>query len=103
MKKVCTAVIAAFLLTSHVSALHVKVLSVDQKSRSVTVLLPVHHATVEAQLAPEEPSLEVRANEYYEAELERGKVNTVKRNWLYIKVSRKKTVKFRLRKVTFHD
>ena len=95
--------IAGWLLTGTLSALHVKVLQVDYGNRTATILLPVHHATVEVELAPDEPEIEVRADEFYEAQLQPGKVNTVRRNWLHIKVRPKKSVRFRLRKVTFHD
>ncbi len=104
MKKMLFVLAAgAWLLTASLSALNVKVVSVDHRNRTATVLLPVHHVTAEVQLAPDEPEIEVRAHEFYEAELQAGEVDTVKRNWLHIKVRPKKTVRFRLRKVTFHD
>ena len=95
--------VAGWLLTGSLSALHVKVLQVDYENRTATILLPIHHTTVEVELAQDEPEIEVRADEFYEAQLQPGKVNTVRRNWLHIKVRPKKSVRFRLRKVTFHD
>ena len=100
---VLTLVVAGWLLTGSLAALHVKVVRVDHRNRTVVVLLPIHHVTAELQLASDEPELEVRAHEFYEAELQAGEVDTVKRNWLHIKVRPKKTVRFRLRKVTFQD
>ncbi len=90
-------------LPAALAALHVKVISVDHKGGRIQLLLPMHHAILEASLAAEEPEIRVRVNEFYAAELMTGEVNTTKRNYLLIKVPKQQPVRFRLLKVTFLD
>ena len=98
-------ILAVFMLAAalspHLSALNVKVISVDYKTGRVTLLLPMHNARMEAVLPAEEPEIRVRRNEFYEAEIEPGKVNTVKRNFVRIKIPDERSVRFRVRKITF--
>ena len=101
MLRVLAVFTLAAALSPHLSALHVKVLSVDYKAGRVTLLLPMHNATVEAVLPAEEPEIRVRRNRFYEAEIEPGQVNTVKRNFVRIKIPREGSVRFRVRKITF--
>ena len=84
-------------------ALHVKVISVDHKEARIQVLLPMHNTVIEASLAAEEPEIRVRVNEFYEAELVTGEVDTTKRNYLRIKIPNQKPARFRLRKISFID
>jgi hypothetical protein len=81
--------------------LHVKVISVDHKEGRIQVLLPMHHVIFEASLAAQEPEIRVRVNEFYEAELVTGEVDTAKRNYLLIKIPDQKPARFRLQKVSF--
>ena len=98
-------ILAVFMLAAalspHLSALNVKVVSVDYKAGRVTLLLPMHNARMEAVLPAEEPEIRVRLNQFYEAEIEPGQVNTVKRNFVRIKIPDEGSVRFRLRKITF--
>ncbi len=82
-------------------ALHLKVISVDHKEGRIQVLLPMHHAVIEASLAAEELEIRVRVNEFYEADLVAGEINTAKRNYLSIKIPDQKPARFRLQKVSF--
>jgi hypothetical protein len=95
--------LAISLFANSLVALNVKVLLVDHREGRITVLLPMHNASLEAQLAPEEPEIRVRKNSFYEAEVESGMVNTRRQNWLRIKIPDQRPVRFRLRKITFHD
>ena len=81
--------------------LSVKVLSVDHKAGEITMLLPMHHAHVRAILTRDEPEIRVRLNEFYEARLVAGKVDTVKRNILRISIPEQRPAFFRVDKVTF--
>jgi hypothetical protein len=81
--------------------LSVKVLSVDHKAGEITVLLPMHNAHVRPILTPDEPEIRVRLNEFYEARLIEGQVDTVKRNILRISIPEHRPVFFRVHKVTF--
>ena len=98
-------ILAVFMLAAalspHLSALHVKVVSVDYKAGQVILLLPMHNTTVEAVLPAEEPEIRVRRNRFYEAEIEPGQVNTVKRNFVRILIPHEGSVRFRVRKITF--
>ena len=95
----------ALLLTlaaaPRLAGLPVKVTSVNHRNGQVTLLLPVHHARIEAVLVAEEPEIRLRVNEFYDAEFEAGEVDTVKRNVLRVTVPGEKPVRFRLRKITF--
>ena len=82
-------------------SLSVKVLAVDHKAGEITVLLPMHNARLRAVLIPDEPEVRVRPNEFYEARLEAGKVDTVRRNILRISIPEQRPVRFRVRRVTF--
>ena len=81
--------------------LPVKVTSVNHRNGRVTLLLPIHHAQIEATLLPEEPEIRLRANEFYDAEIEAGEIDTTRRNVLKITIPGEKPVRFRLRKITF--
>ena len=83
------------------AALHVKVIAVNHREGTITVLLPMHHATLEASLADHEPEIRVRVNEFYEAELVEGEVDTTKRNYLRVNIPDQKPAKFRLQKISF--
>jgi len=82
-------------------SLSVKVLSVDHKTGEITVLLPMHNAHLKAALVPDEPEVRVRLNQFYDARLEAGKVDTIKRNILRINIPEQRPVRFRVRRVTF--
>ncbi len=101
MLRVLAVFTLATALSPHLSALHVKVVSVDYKAGRVTLLLPMHNARMEAVLPAEEPEIRVRLNQFYEAEIEPGQVNTVKRNFVRIKIPDEGSVRFRVRKITF--
>ena len=101
MLRVLAVLMLAAALPPQLSALNVKVVSVDYKAGRVTLLLPMHNARMEAVLPAEEPEIRVRRNEFYEASIEPGKVNTVKRNFVRIKIPREGSVKFWVRKITF--
>ena len=79
----------------------VKVLSVDHKAGEITMLLPMHNAHVRAILTRDEPEIRVRLNEFYDARLVAGKVDTVKRNILRISIPEQRPAFFRVDKVTF--
>jgi hypothetical protein len=81
--------------------LSVKVTAVNHRNGQVTLLLPMHHARIEATLMPEEPEIRLRIDGFYEAEIEAGQVDTVKRNLLKITIPGEKPARFRLRKITF--
>jgi hypothetical protein len=83
------------------AALHVKVIAINHREGTITVLLPMHHATLEASLADDEPEIRVRVNEFYEAELVEGEVDTTKRNYLRVNIPDQKPAKFRLQKISF--
>ena len=92
----------AAALSPHLLALNVKVVSVDYKTGRVTFSTAHAQRTeLEAVLPAEEPEIRVRRNEFYEAEIESGKVNTVKRNFVRIKIPSEGSVRFRVRKITF--
>ena len=99
--RILAVVMLAAALSPHLSALHVKVVSVDYQAGRVTLLLPMHNARMEAVLPAEEPEIRVRLDQFYEAEVEPGKVNTVKRNFVRIKIPDEGSVRFRVRKITF--
>ncbi len=82
-------------------SLSVKVLSVDHKAGEITVLLPMHNAHLRAALVPDEPEVRVRLNQFYDARLEAGKVDTIKRNILLIDIPEQRPARFRIRRVTF--
>jgi len=88
-------------LPAGLPALHVKIISVDHKEGRIQVLLPMHQAVLEASLAEGELEIRVRVNEFYEADLVAGEVDTTKRNYLRIKIPDQKPARFRLRKVSF--
>ena len=52
-------------------------------------------------LVPDEPEVRVRLNQFYDARLEAGKVDTIKRNILRINIPEQRPVRFRIRRVTF--
>jgi hypothetical protein len=81
--------------------LPIKVTAVNHRNGQVTLLLPIHHARVEAVLVPEEPEIRLRVDEFYDADFEAGEVDTVKRNVLRVTIPGEKPVRFRLRKITF--
>ena len=81
--------------------LSVKVTAVNHRDGQVTLLLPMHYTQIEATLAPEEPEIRLRIDGFYEAEIEAGQIDTVKRNLLKIRIPGEKPVRFRLRKITF--
>ena len=81
----------------------VKVLSVDHKAGEITVLLPMHNAHIKAILIQDEPEVRVRLNQFYDARLESGKVDTIKRNILRINIPEQRPARFRIRRVTFLD
>jgi hypothetical protein len=83
------------------AALHVKVIAVNHREGTITVLLPMHYAMIEASLADDEPEIRVRVNEFYEAELVEGEVDTTKRNYLQVQIPDQKPAKFRLQKISF--
>ena len=83
------------------AALHVKVIAVNHREGTITVLLPMHYATLKASLADDEPEIRVRVNEFYEAELVEGEVDTTKRNYLQVQIPDQKPAKFRLQKISF--
>jgi hypothetical protein len=81
--------------------LSVKVTAVNHRNGQVTLVLPMHHARIEAILLPEEPEIRLRVDGFYEAEIESGQIDTVKRNLLKIRIPGEKPVRFRLRRITF--
>ena len=83
------------------ATLRVKVIAVNQGEGTIKVLLPMHHATMEASLPAGEPEIRVRVNEFYEAELVEGEVDTTKRNYLRVNIPNQKPAKFRLKKISF--
>jgi hypothetical protein len=83
------------------AALRIKVIAVNHREGTIQVLLPMHHATMKASLADDEPEIRVRVNEFYEAELVEGEVDTTKRNYLQVKIFDQKPAKFRLQKISF--
>ena len=72
MLRVLAVFTLAAALSPHLSALHVKGVSVDYKAGQVILLLPMHNTRVEAVLPAEEPEIRVRLNQFYEAEIETG-------------------------------
>ena len=100
-KRIIAVLALTVTLSLNLWGLPVKVVAVDYRAREITVLLPLHNTTMEAVLIPEEPEVRVRLNEFYEAAIEPGKVNTVKRNFLRIKIPHQKPVKFRVFKISF--
>jgi hypothetical protein len=80
---------------------NVKVVSVDYKTNDVTLLLPMHNTKVEARLVVEEKETRVRVNEFYEAEIESGQVDTTKRNLLRIKIPHQKPATFQFLRIIF--
>lgn len=101
VNRILLALALAAVLTPRLLGLNVKVVSVDHTARQITVVLPMHHAQLKASLLPEEPEVQVRENEFYEAEIESGEVNTTNRNILRIKIPDRKPVGFRLKKILF--
>jgi hypothetical protein len=96
--------LAAWLMLAtavRLPGLSVKVTAVNHRNGQVTLLLPMHHARIEATLLPKEPEIRLRVDGFYEAEIEAGQIDTVKRNLLKITIPGEKPVRFRLRKVTF--
>jgi hypothetical protein len=85
----------------HLPGLSVKVTAVNHRNGQVTLLLPMHHTRIEATLVPEEPEIRLRINAFYEAEIEAGQIDTVKRNLLKIRIPGERPVLFRLRTITF--
>lgn len=100
-KKLLQTLVLALSCVPCLLSLSVKVLSVDHKAGEITVLLPMHNTHVRAVLIPDEPEVRVRLNEFYEARLEAGKIDTIKRNILRISIPEQRPVTFRVRKVTF--
>jgi hypothetical protein len=80
---------------------NVKVISVDHKTNDVTFLLPMHNTQVEAHLVAEEKETRVRVNEFYNAEIESGQVDTTKRNLLRIKIPHQKPATFQFLRIIF--
>ena len=98
-----TIVAAAATLCPSLFGLSVKVLSVDHKSGDVVLLMPMHNTRIIAQLPPDEPEIRVRAKGFYEARIEPGTVDTVKRNVLRVEIPGRRPVRFRIRKIAFLD
>ena len=88
-------------LAARLAGLPVKVTSVNHRDGQVTLLLPIHSTQIEATLLPEEPEIRLRVNEFYDAEIEAGQVDTIKRNLLKVSIPGEKPVWFRLRRITF--
>ena len=72
-------------------------------SLSVSVLLPMHNASIEARLETGEDELRVLPNHFYEAELQHQGVDPRKKNLLTVKLPDKSKVRFRLQKIVFID
>jgi hypothetical protein len=85
----------------HLPGLPIKIISVNHRNGQVRVLLPIHHAQIEAVLLPDEPEIRLRVNEFYDAEFEAGQIDTVKRNVLKVTIPGEKPIRLRLRKITF--
>jgi hypothetical protein len=89
------------ILSATLSALPVKVTAIDHYNGRVTLLLPIHHSRIEAELVPEEPEVRLHVNQFYDAEFEAGEIDTVKRNVLKVTIPGERAVRLRLRKITF--
>jgi hypothetical protein len=50
---------------------------------------------------PTEPEIRLRIGEFYEAEIEAGQIDTIKRNLLKIRIPGEKPAHFRMRKIMF--
>lgn len=87
--------------TTRLPGLSVKVTAVNHRNGQVTLLLPMHHARIEATLLPEEAEIRLRLDEFYDAEIEAGQIDTVKRNLLKVTIPGEKPVRFRLVKIAF--
>ena len=98
-----TLMAAATMFCPSLFGLSVKVLLVDHKSGEVVLLMPMHNTRIFAQLPPEEPEIRVRAKRFYRARIERGAIDTVKRNVLRIEIPGRPPVRLRIRKITFLD
>jgi hypothetical protein len=85
----------------HLQGLSVKVTAVNHRNGEVTLLLPMHHTRIEAALMPTEPEIRLRIGEFYEAEIEAGQIDTIKRNLLKIRIPGEKPAHFRMRKIMF--
>jgi hypothetical protein len=81
--------------------LSVKVTAVDHRTGQVTLLLPMHRVRIEAALLPEEPEIRLLLGGFYEAEIEAGQIDTVKRNRLKVAIPGEKPVCFRLLRIAF--
>ncbi len=100
-KRILRTLVLAAACAPCLLSLNVKVLSVDHKAGEITVLLPMHNAHIRAILMQDEPEVRVRLNQFYDARLESGKVDTIKRNILRINIPEQRPVRFRVRRVTF--
>jgi hypothetical protein len=97
------ALLAMLLLaaSARLPGLSVKVTALNHRDGQVTFLLPMHHALVEATLVPEEPEIRLRVDGFYEAEIEAGQIDTVRRNLLRVRIPGEKDLRLRLRRITF--
>ena len=102
-KRLLRTLVLAVACAPGLLSLSVKVLSVDHKAGEITVLLPMHNAHIKAILIQDEPEVRVRLHQFYDARLESGKVDTIKRNILRINIPEQRPARFRIRRVTFLD
>ena len=80
--------------------INIKVVEVDHDAREVTVLLPMHNATLRARLTAE-LEVRVRQGEFYEGKLITGAIGTTKRNLLRLKIPEQRPATFRVLEVEF--
>jgi hypothetical protein len=98
---VLLALLLMLAAAARLPGLSVKVTAVNHRNGQVTLLLPMHYVRLEAALMPEEPEIRLRVDGFYEAEIEAGQIDTVKRNRLKVLIPGEKPVYFRLLKITF--
>jgi hypothetical protein len=101
LRIVLLALLLMLAAATRLPGLSVKVTAVNHRNGRVTLLLPMHSVRIEAALAPEEPEIRLRVDGFYEAEIETGQIDTVRRNRLKVLIPGEKPVCFRLLRIRF--